>query len=255
MRARNIKPSLFKNELLGTADPLLTILFEGLWCESDREGRLEDRPTRIRAEVFPYRPDVDINAQLQWLHDNGFIRRYVAKGLNVIQILKFLDHQRPHKNEVSSVLPTMDEASTAKVRRTSRQGTKDLRPNTQALCSDPLFSDSGSLIPDPPSQLRGKRAFDPGSVPGLNPDAWKTWVEYRAERKPPIKAASMQAAAEELAEFGADQMIVVRKSMASGYQGLFAKSANGSGAPGAVTRPRKTADELEAEELARNAQH
>ena len=50
-RSRNIKPSLFKNEVLGVADPLYTILFEGLWVLADREGRLEDRPLRIKAEA------------------------------------------------------------------------------------------------------------------------------------------------------------------------------------------------------------
>lgn len=156
MRARNIKPSLFKNELLGAADPLLTILFEGLWCEADREGRLEDRPARIRAEVFPYRGTLDIDCLLQWLHDNQFIARYSAKGLNVIQILKFSEHQRPHKNEVESVLPTLEQVSTTKVRRTSNQGSKRAQPNTQALRSDSpslipssLIPDSGYLIPDP----------------------------------------------------------------------------------------------------------
>lgn len=101
---------------------------------------------------------------------------------------------------------------------------------------------------------RGRRAFDPGSVPGLDLEAWGIWVAYRAERKPAIKPVSMQAAAEELAEFGPDQMAVVKKSKAAGYQGLFSpKGANG--APGVKPFHRKTADELEAEELARDAQH
>jgi hypothetical protein len=155
VRARSLKPSLFKNELLGAADPLLTVLFAGLWCEADREGRLEDRPARIRAEVFPYRGNLDIDTHLQWLHLNAFIRRYEAKGLKIIQILKFTEHQRPHKNEVESVLPTLDQASTTKVRRTSNQGRKSAQPNTQALRSDSglltpssLTPDSGLLTPD-----------------------------------------------------------------------------------------------------------
>lgn len=148
MRARSLKPSLFKNELLGSADPLLTMLFVGLWCEADREGRLEDRPARIRAEVFPYRGNLDIESHLQWLHLNGFIRRYEAKGLKIIQILKFSEHQRPHKNEVESVLPTLDQASTTKVRRTSNQGRKSAQPITQALRSDSGLLNPSSLTPD-----------------------------------------------------------------------------------------------------------
>lgn len=252
MRARNLKPSLYDNEVLGTADPLLTILFTGLWCAADRLGRLEDRPLRIRAQIFPYRDSVDIESQLVWLHDNGFIKRYIAKGLKLIQVLTFSDHQRPHTNEVASVLPSLDEADTTKVRRTSNQGDKSGSPRRQALRSD-----SGLLTPDclnltPDSNAR-VRAFDPDMVPGLSLEAWNRWVEYRIQRKPAIKAASMQAAAEELAAFGIDQITVVKKSIAAGYQGLFAPKTNGSGAHRPQSRVPKTLAELEAEEA--NAQH
>lgn len=104
-RARNIKPALFKNEVLGNADPLLTLLFEGLWCLADREGRLEDRPARIKAEVFPYRAIKNIDVQLQWLADTGFIRRYSVAGTSYIDIPKFKVHQSPHHTERKSVLP------------------------------------------------------------------------------------------------------------------------------------------------------
>lgn len=146
MRARSLKPSLFKNEILGSADPLLTILFEGLWCEADREGRLEDRPLRIKAEVFPYREGIDINSLLTWLESNEFIRRYKARGFAVIQVIKFLEHQRPHSNEVASVLPSFDEAQREKEESTSNQGKKSAQPRKKALRSD-----SGLLTPDSPS--------------------------------------------------------------------------------------------------------
>ena len=143
MRARNIKPALFKNELLGGADPLITILFEGLWCAADREGRLEDRPHRLKAEIFPYRPAVDVDKMLDWLAKNGFIERYDGLSTKVIQVVKFLSHQRPHHNEVKSVLAT-------KVASASNQG-----KHRFALIPDPLLSDSGSLIPDTPLQESG----------------------------------------------------------------------------------------------------
>jgi hypothetical protein len=257
MRARNIKPSLFKNELLGAADPLLTILFEGLWCESDRAGRLEDRPARIRAEVFPYRPEADIEAMLCWLHDNQFIFRYVARGLKVIQIMTFSDHQRPHTNEVGSTLPTIDEADITKVKRTSRQGKKGLSPKTQALCSDPLFSDSGSLIPDSPSLIPDTRAVAKATPPpGLDLSTWERWKSYRQQIKKPIKPPSIEAAMVELAKYADLQAAVVQQSIAQGWTGLFEpKTANGSGSPIPSRRPAKTLAELEAEEVAANAQH
>jgi hypothetical protein len=74
MRARKIKPGLFKNELLGVEDSTLTLLFIGLWCLADCEGRLEDRPLRIGAQVFPYKK-VDVDALLTRLQELGFIVR------------------------------------------------------------------------------------------------------------------------------------------------------------------------------------
>ena len=95
-RARNIKPSLFKNELLGVADPLLTILFISLWCLADRRGRLEDRPLRIKAETFPYREGIDINGYLTELSRLEFIQRYKEDNIDIIQIVNFEKHQNPH---------------------------------------------------------------------------------------------------------------------------------------------------------------
>ncbi|WP_336695655.1 hypothetical protein [Delftia acidovorans] len=104
-RARNIKPGLFKNEILGVADPIYTLLFEGLWVLADREGRLEDRPLRIKAEVFPYRDGVNVDEMLSWLQANGFIVRYEADGKKCIAVCEFVKHQNPHKNESESELP------------------------------------------------------------------------------------------------------------------------------------------------------
>lgn len=75
----------------------------------------------------------------------------------------------------------------------------------------------------------GIKPFDPTAIPRLDLESWKRWVAYRADRKPAIKRASMQAAAEELAAFGDQQAVVVKHSMANGYQGLFAPKSNGNG--------------------------
>lgn len=147
-RARNIKPGLFKNELLGVADPLFTLLFEGLWVLADREGRLEDRPLRIKAEVFPYRDGLSVEDGLNWLQSNGFILRYKAGTGSFIQILNFGKHQSPHKNEVPSEIPAPDKNGVV----SSKIGTdSDKAGTTRADCLN--------LIPDslnPSTTLSGK---------------------------------------------------------------------------------------------------
>ena len=105
MRARNLKPATFKNELLAVADPIHTLIFQGLWCLADREGRLEDRPARIHLEVNPGRA-FDITCRsLEWLADSGFIQRYEVQGKKLIQVVQFRKHQHPHHKEPPSTLP------------------------------------------------------------------------------------------------------------------------------------------------------
>lgn len=69
------------------------------------------------------------------------------------------------------------------------------------------------------------------AAPGLDLEAWERWVSYRAEIKKPIKPPSVSAAQKEMAALGSDQMAAVEKSIASGWQGLFAPSGKQKAAP------------------------
>lgn len=106
-RARNIKPSFFSNEILAECDPYARILFAGLWTIADREGRLEDRPRKIKAELLPY-DDCDANILLAELEQRGFIVRYERDDEKYIQIKNFTKHQNPHHMEVASIIPAPD---------------------------------------------------------------------------------------------------------------------------------------------------
>lgn len=160
-RARNIKPGTFKNEILGVADPIYTLLFQGLWTLADREGRLEDRPLKIRGELFPYREGLDMDALLGWLDDNKFIQRYEVDGRKCIWVVEFVKHQNPHKNEPASELPTPPERLQ---KNPELVGTKT--ENIGSAPADSLSTDSGFLNPDPGST-------DPGIVAAQSPPAPK----------------------------------------------------------------------------------
>lgn len=106
-RSRNIKPGFFQNEDLADLDFATRLLFIGMWTEADREGRLEDRPKRLKIALFPA-DDVDMEPMLAALHGKGFISRYQREGKQIIQIVKWAKHQNPHKREGASVLPAED---------------------------------------------------------------------------------------------------------------------------------------------------
>ncbi len=93
MRIRSIKPDFFKDDELAALPPIARLLFVGLWCMADCEGRLEDRPTRIRAEVLPY-DECDVDALLSSLHAADFIVRYEVPPRGYIEVRSFKKHQR-----------------------------------------------------------------------------------------------------------------------------------------------------------------
>jgi hypothetical protein len=109
MRSRNIKPGFFENEILAELPALARLLYIGLWCYADREGRFEWRPKRIKALILPY-DECDIDAMLMSLHAMTFIDMYETPNGRVGFIPKFKEHQNPHPHEAKSKLPEKDES-------------------------------------------------------------------------------------------------------------------------------------------------
>lgn len=103
-RARLLKPGFFTNDELVELPFEGRLLFAGLWTIADRSGRLEDRPKRIKIELFPA-DAVDVDGLLSELDEHGFIHRYAADGQRLIHVPTFLDHQSPHPKEQPSRLP------------------------------------------------------------------------------------------------------------------------------------------------------
>jgi len=106
-RIRTIKPGFFLDDELAELPYAARLLFAGLWCLADREGRLEDRPKRIKAEVLPY-DDEDVDALLTALAEAGFVQRYEVDGTRYIQVVNFAKHQKPNHREAASTIPPPD---------------------------------------------------------------------------------------------------------------------------------------------------
>ncbi|EPG9526348.1 hypothetical protein JIM23_002436 [Acinetobacter baumannii] len=103
-RSRNIKPSFFMNEDIIELPYEARLLFIGLWTLADREGRLENRPKKIKMSLFPA-DDINVAEQLENISKFGFIELYNADGIDVIHIVNFVKHQNPHGLEKDSELP------------------------------------------------------------------------------------------------------------------------------------------------------
>lgn len=97
-RARNIKPGFFKNEALAECEPMARLMFVGLWTLADRNGNLENRPKRLKGELFPY-DNCDPTALLAQLVAHGLVVEYEAGGMALLNIPAFKAHQNPHMAE------------------------------------------------------------------------------------------------------------------------------------------------------------
>ena len=187
-RSRNIKPGFFTNDKLADIEPLGRIMFIGLWTIADREGRLEDRPRRIKAEVLPY-DDADTESLLNQLVKQGFIIRYEVDGERYIQVLQFNKHQNPHMKESASTIPAPDKhhASTVQVsekHETSPADSLNLIPDSLNLIPDSLGSAANADAPTPKAK-RATQVPDGFTVT----DGLEAWG---AKQEPPFSPESMR---------------------------------------------------------------
>lgn len=161
-RSRNIKPAFFKNYELADLGPVTQLLFAGLWCLADREGRLEDKPRLIKAELFPYY-ECDVNGELTELERLGFVRRYSVGDVAVVEVMNFKKHQTPHNTEKASLLPAFDPQTCCKPAPALDNGelTVNPRKHNDGKTPDSLIPDSLNLIPD---------SLTPAPAPGVQPE-------------------------------------------------------------------------------------
>ena len=160
-RTRQINPGFFTNDELADITPLGRLLFAGLWVIADREGRLEDRPKKIKAEILPY-DNCDVDDLLNQLQNAGFIKRYKVDiprtdqgntmdtpkaDVGIIQVVNFTKYQHPHRNESASTLPPQ----TAEIRMES--GSAEVESQEQVM--DIPRTDQGNTMDTPrmPSSL------------------------------------------------------------------------------------------------------
>lgn len=120
---------------------------------ADRKGRLENRPMRIKAELFPY-DSCPVQALVLSLSEKGFITLYESNKQSYIQINNFEKHQFPHHREADSLIP-------AQVKPRASLGKAHLNPS--------------SLNPD---------VLNP-SIPMAKIEEWflKTWDNYPKDRR------------------------------------------------------------------------
>lgn len=229
-RARNIKPSFFMNDSLVELSFECRLLFIGLWTLADREGKLEDRPKRIKMEIFPA-DNVDIEKALSELQQRGFIERYCANGINVLLVTNFLKHQRPHHTEKASELPNKDGSLTVistlnNVKEKEQDGENP--PDTGYLIPDSLIPDSlndDSLNDEVKAQAPTKTKMNHSDLvsAGIEKQKAAEFLELRKAKKQPLTITAWKLLCSEAEKLGWKPSQAIEKCLSQSWGGFKAQ--------------------------------
>jgi hypothetical protein len=111
-RIRTIKPEFFTSEDIVCMSPLARLFYVSLWCESDRDGRLEWKPVTFKMRYLPG-DQCDVNELAKELIERGLIVLYSVDGKQYAEIPTFTEHQVINNREASSTLPARDKNAKA----------------------------------------------------------------------------------------------------------------------------------------------
>jgi len=167
-----LSPGFFSNEALGAIPPLARLAFQGLWCLSDREGRVEDRPSRVKALLFPYEHLTieEFVALIDALENSGLVSRYSVNGDSYLVVVKFKKHQHPHPKEAQSVLPEPCKATASRVKkRASKAG-----PSVPSVPAGPSV----------PSDIPPAAGKPPDVDPPWSREAADDWIAAKGGKPP-----------------------------------------------------------------------
>ena len=236
LRARNIKPGFFTNEQLVECSPFARLLFIGLWCLADREGRLEDRPVRIKMQIFPA-DNVNVDELLNELQSREFIRRYEVNGVKVVDIPTFKKHQHINIKEQESSLPAPDnsEKSTeismqaqksteiSMSKTTSAQKSIEKHKKENEFCSESLNTEY--LNTEKERNIKERKppnAFSIPKPPDVTDQTWNDFVQLRKVKKAPVTETCIQGFRREAEKADITLEAALSVTVLHGWQGFKA---------------------------------
>ena len=178
-RIRTIKPELFFDEELAKLDARIRLFFIGLFCQADKGGKMEDRPDRIKATIFPYQR-FDADLALNKLSPK-FVTRYELNGKKYLKINSFLKHQRPHHTEIESIIPEPNgEIPVITPISAGRKGReRNMERNMERKGKEYPLPPSGELLLPPDLEINREEII--------------TWLAYKREKGQSYKPRGLTA--------------------------------------------------------------
>ena len=160
-RIRTIKPEFFTSSDIGSLTPLSRLFYVALWCESDREGRLNWNSKTFKARYFPY-DGCDIEAMANELINAGLITIYTVDYKQYCDIPSFKNHQMINNRESESILPSRVKVASPRVQAEGRKEGKERKEGKSRKGFDLFWS----AYPKKAGKADAEKSWDK-----INPDA------------------------------------------------------------------------------------
>jgi len=254
-RIRTIKPDFFTSEDIVEISPLARLLYIAIWCEADREGRLEWKPKTFKLRYLPA-DNVDIMALCEEIIQRGLVVLY---GDGLAYIPTFVDHQHINSKEAGSLLPSphgdADASATSEPRENDASTTRESRDNNVTAARNGRDAHAPSLKGKERKgkERNGKEDASQDASPLMGhpgfPESWKAWGKHRQELRKPMTPEQAKRQLKALERLGPQRAIAaIEHSIARGWQGIYeekhGEAASGQSEP-EPTGCRYTPEELE----------
>lgn len=157
-RIRTIKPEFFTSSDIVEQTPLSRLFYVSLWCEADREGRLNWNLKTLKMRYFPS-DECDLTAMAQELIEAGLIVTYEVEGKQYADIPTFKKHQVINNRESESAIPPrVKDAS--KRRESGVQGEgKEGRKGKELASDESDFEKFWTAYPKKKNKGQAEKAF------------------------------------------------------------------------------------------------
>jgi hypothetical protein len=201
-RIRTIKPDFFSSEDIVSLSALARLYYIALWCEADREGRLEWRPGTFKLRYFPAQK-VDMEALGEELVGRGLVVFY---GDGLAWIPTFLKHQHVNPREADSCLPVPDACARVTHAQVGRKGKEG---------KERKGKEGGAAT---------RKNGAPPLPEWLPKEAWHSWLETRTKKRAPNTENALELAVkllDRLKDSGQSPQEVLEQSILRGWTGLF----------------------------------
>ena len=219
-RIRTIKPEFFTSEDVVVLSAFARLLYVGLWCEADREGRLRWRPLTFKMRYLPA-DGVDISALCGELVAQGLVVLY---GDGLAYIPSFTTHQHINPREAASVLPSPEDCPSSPAVTREPRVTDALPPvhdEPPPVDDEPTAGEDATHTQEKPKAPKfSARARLSGA--GVSDGVIDDWLAHRKAKKAPVSETAVAGIEREAAKAGVSLESALSTMCSRGWTGFKA---------------------------------